>query len=1116
MHAFIHNRSSIPSVQLKPISMAVCACMAALALPWASWAQTLPTGMTLAHGQAASSQSAGVMQIVASDKAVLQWQQFSIGATNKVVFQLPSSSSQVLNQVTGQDPSTILGSLQSNGKVWLLNPNGVVFGAGARIDVAGLVASTLHLQASDFVAGNYLLKSTAASATVINQGTIRTPYGGQVLLVGPNVHNSGSIESPGGQTALIAASQVELVDTGTPFMGMRVPVAAGQVRNSGSVAAGHIDIYGAVVNQQGSLVASSMGTNAQGEIVLRASGNVDLAAGSETRASGGEVNVQSDSGSIVVHGLVDVSTPSGNAGSIDMHAPTLEVGSTGEVTANALSVGDGGRILLWGYDLMRTKGLIAARGGLTRGNGGFIETSTHRALDIQRAPIAAALFGKAGQWLIDPYDITLVAGGGSSNIGGGPIYTGAGNSATLGVDLITAALIAGTNVSVATGGVGSPGAQAGDITVAAPITANLTGGNVFFELRAARDIYLNQPMTFTGPSSVLLILLSGEAASSAFVRLNTTLNLNTNSLASMNNAGKGMLVGSGVINGNTALASTYGIAPGGIGGIGTITINGDLSMFPGSSLQIDLGGITPGSGYDQLNVSGNVLNGSDLVVRQVAGFVPQAGASFSPLTFGSVTGEFNSVSFDAASASWGLTTKVQAGQVQIVASNMALPGGVPATSSTPAALWPGFSLIEPAVSELASKSKARAGEANSEVSARPDGLLKKANYSGTSVSILDFIPVTGLPGTQVVANNPDMDLPQAPSAAAAMPGYRYIVSDKTSSYFRVLPVASVTPADLDQILTARREYKEALFSDAVQLLEKDPAIADLPSCSSAAQALAGKCLTQAPQAEVAPVAAPKGKAADKRKVLASLPKIARKLALVIGINQYGDKRIPQLVGALPDARAVTTLLDEDLGYDAVTLSNPTKAEIFAALNGLTNELSENDSLLVYYAGHGEMVDSTGMGYWIPSDGTADNPTGWVSNSDINKLLARAKSRQMAVIADSCYSGRFTAESKFADNKTSKAIDELLVKRAVTMMSSGGDEPVADTGKDGHSVFAWNLMQKMREVGTWSSGGTVFEAVRIGVESELPQTPQYGASLAAGHETGADFLFEKRGIAKVAP
>ncbi|WP_168224831.1 caspase family protein [Rhodoferax aquaticus] len=1087
-----------------------------MALPWASGAQTLPSGMTVAHGQASSSQGAGAMQIVASDKAVLQWQQFSIGASNKVVFQLPSSTSQVLNQVTGQDPSTILGSLQSNGKVWLLNPNGVVFGAGARIDVAGLVASSLHMQPSDFVAGNYVLKSSAYSASVINQGTIRTPYGGQVLLMGPSVHNSGTIETPGGQSALLATSQVELVDTGTPFMAMRVPVAAGQVRNSGSVAAGRIDIYGAVVNQQGSLVATGMGTNAQGEMVLRASGNVDLTAGSETRAAGGKVTVESDNGTIAVRGLVDVSAPSGNAGSIDMHAPNLEVGNTGEVTANALASGDGGRIVLWGYDLMRTKGLIAARGGLTRGDGGFIETSTHGALDIQRAPSAAAPFGKAGKWLIDPYDITLVAGAGSSNIGGGPFYTGAGNTATLGVDLITTALIAGTNVSVATGGVGSPGTQAGDITVAAPITANLTGGNVFFELNAARDIYLNQPMTFTGPNSVLLILFTGAVSSNAFVRLNTTLNLNANSLASMNNAGRGTLVGSGVINGNTALASTYGIAPGGVGGIGSITINGDLSLFPGSSLQIDIGGTTPGSGYDQLNVSGNVLNGSDLVIRQVGGFVPQAGASFSPLTFGSVSGDFNSVSFDAASTSWGLTTKVQAGQVQLVTTNMALPGGVPTSSSTPADLWPGFSLVEPPVRELAGKSKAGAGGLNDDASARPDGLLKKANYSGTSGSILDFIPVTGLPGTRVVAANPDLDLPQVPSAAAAMPGYRYIVSDKTNSYFRVLPVASVAPAELDQILTARREYKEALFSDAVQLLRKDPAIADLPSCSSAAEAVAGKCLAQASQPEVTPVSMPKAKAVDKRKMLAALPKITRKLALVIGINKYGDKRIPQLVGALPDARAVTALLDEELGYDAVTLSNPSKAEIFAALNGLTSELGENDSLLVYYAGHGEMVDSTGMGYWIPSDGVADNPNGWVSNSDINKLLARAKSRQMAVIADSCYSGRFTAESKFSGNKTSKAIDELLVKRAVTMMSSGGDEPVADTGKEGHSVFAWNLMQKMREVSGWSSGGTVFEAVRIGVESELPQTPQYGASLAAGHEMGADFLFEKRGVAKVAP
>jgi uncharacterized caspase-like protein len=248
---------------------------------------------------------------------------------------------------------------------------------------------------------------------------------------------------------------------------------------------------------------------------------------------------------------------------------------------------------------------------------------------------------------------------------------------------------------------------------------------------------------------------------------------------------------------------------------------------------------------------------------------------------------------------------------------------------------------------------------------------------------------------------------------------------------------------------------------------------------------------------------------DKRAVVPSVPKIARKLALVMGINRYDDARIPQLVGALPDAVAVNAHLQDELGYDVVMLNNPTKAQVFASLNALAADMGESDSLLVYYAGHGEMVDATGMGYWIPSDGTADSPKGWVSNSDINKLLARSKSRQMAVIADSCYSGRFTAESKMGDTPVTKSIDELLLKRAVTMMSSGGDEPVADTGKDGHSVFAWNLMQKMREVAGWSSGADVFAAVRTAVESELPQTPQYGASVVAGHQAGADFIFERR-------
>ena len=92
---------------------------------------------------------------------------------------------------------------------------------------------------------------------------------------------------------------------------------------------------------------------------------------------------------------------------------------------------------------------------------------------------------------------------------------------------------------------------------------------------------------------------------------------------------------------------------------------------------------------------------------------------------------------------------------------------------------------------------------------------------------------------------------------------------------------------------------------------------------------------------------------------------------------------------------------------------------------------------------------------------------------------------------------------------SASLEDLQRRRAVTVMSSGGDEPVADGGKAGHSVFAWNLLQQLDELQGWASGAQVFAAVRRGVERELPQSPMYGASLAAGHEPGADFLFEGR-------
>ena len=145
------------------------------------------------------------------------WKTFSIGQTQAVRFEQPGVTSQVLNRVVGNDLSNILGSLSSNGKVWLLNPNGVLFGQSARVDVAGLVTSTLNLNNADWLAGNHRFEQgTGKPAGIINQGELRSSLGGQIALIGATVRNEGEINAPGGQVLLAAGSSVELVDSMTP------------------------------------------------------------------------------------------------------------------------------------------------------------------------------------------------------------------------------------------------------------------------------------------------------------------------------------------------------------------------------------------------------------------------------------------------------------------------------------------------------------------------------------------------------------------------------------------------------------------------------------------------------------------------------------------------------------------------------------------------------------------------------------------------------------------------------------------------------------------------------------------------------------------------------------
>jgi hypothetical protein len=334
-------------------------------------------------------------------------------------------------------------------------------------------------------------------------------------------------------------------------------------------------------------------------------------------------------------------------------------------------------------------------------------------------------------------------------------------------------------------------------------------------------------------------------------------------------------------------------------------------------------------------------------------------------------------------------------------------------------------------------------------------------------------------------------------------------SDGVSAWFPNLPLAALDRVALGTLLEERRAYKRDLLAAANTLLEQHPEIADLPLCREEQEGDTGACLlSETLQREAGARLGAAAKAASR--VHAHLPAIARKRALVIGLNDYADKRIPRLESALPDARAMRDALSRRLGYEVTLLENPGKAQIMAAFNRLALEMSASDSFVMYFAGHGDMVEKTGEGYWIPADASAADPRGWISNADVSRLLRLVKARQVAMISDSCYSGTFAREASLDAQAGARAsADAYLTKRAVTVMTSGSDEPVADSGKEGHSVFAWNLLDQIRGLQDWNSGASVYATVRTEVERELPQSPLYGASLSAGHQAGADFLFERR-------
>lgn len=590
-----------------------------------------PQGGIVIRGDASISGGAGQTVIdQRSDKAVINWQKFSIQRGEVTRFKQPRSQSIALNRVTGAEVSKIQGSLKANGNVWLVNQNGIVIGQDAVIDAHGFVATTSDIADDDFMAGNYHFSkpSSVAGAKVVNQGTVRIGEHRLAALVAPHARNEGVIKGRLGKVVIGAAETYTLdlygdgliaFDTGAK-VSQEPPDGHALAENTGTIAVdgGTVlitanaasDLVGRAVHAGGSVMATSV-TEHNGRIVLdggagavdvtgqiaadgELGGSVDIAGGrvnvtqgarvsASGRGGGGEVRVRSRAAANpdddlptveiageLIAGVLGPAAEGASGGRVDVRGERVLVAeharidvsgafgggevllggdqrgegpgpnsagvvvlSGAEVLADGGTLGDGGRIIVFGEELARVHGRLSAQGGSEGGDGGFVETSAHGWLDIGVAPELGAAAGAGGEWLIDPHNITIGIFGANSGLADGPgTFTAQADNAELDVDLLRNAFGETGTVRVETGASGTN--QPGNITLKDTFNFFEGGGSTTtMILDAAGDILLLADIVELDPTPVDSLNLELTAGGNIRVAANIALN-SGNFLASAN------------------------------------------------------------------------------------------------------------------------------------------------------------------------------------------------------------------------------------------------------------------------------------------------------------------------------------------------------------------------------------------------------------------------------------------------------------------------------------------------------------------------------------------------------------------------------------------------------
>ncbi len=356
----------------------------------ASLPAQLPTGAQVVHGDVTVSQTGNTMTLTqASRQAIVNWQSFNLGADAALRLRQSGADAAMLARVVGNDPSTLLGSFQADGKLFLINPKGIVVGQGAVIDTAAFLASTLDVSDDHFLRGGELAFKGDSAAGIVNLGKI-TAREGNVMLFAHTVKNAGEINAPRGAAALGAGTEVLLAspDASTFLIKTNLPATTEQigVDNSGVIAAAQAQLeaaggslYELAINQSGVVRATGSAT---------LNGRVLLTAADATVSVSGEIsarNADGSGGEILVGG--------------DYRGQNAAIANATRTVVSADSVldaGSGGRAIVWADDTTTFLGHIVTGGD----EAGFAEVSGKHSLDFR--PAAPLDLGVGGTLLLDP------------------------------------------------------------------------------------------------------------------------------------------------------------------------------------------------------------------------------------------------------------------------------------------------------------------------------------------------------------------------------------------------------------------------------------------------------------------------------------------------------------------------------------------------------------------------------------------------------------------------------------------------------------------------------------------------------------------------------------------